>query len=109
MLAFHLSAWRRLLDQDREQACIVIEDDLILAADFADAVASLQNRNKDFLTSSILALPRGIFPHGDARGSGRYGCMNRWGRSTNAWGYSVTRQYVRRFFGPARRCDWTFI
>jgi len=95
----HLSAWRHLLDQDREQVCVVIEDDLILATDFADAVTSLQSQSA-FDVVYLGTSSRNLSTRRRTR-IGPLWAHEPVGAVYNTWGYAVTRQYVRRFFDRA--------
>ena len=98
----HLSAWNRLLEDDHAESCIVIEDDLTLAAEFPDAIAALQAQTTfDFVylgTSS-----KNLSARRRTR-IGRFWAHAPVGAIYNTWGYAVTRAYVRRLFrGPPVR------
>jgi glycosyl transferase, family 25 len=95
----HLSAWKRLLEDGHAESCIVIEDDLTLAADFPDAIAALEAQSAfDFVflgTSS-----KNLSARRRTR-IGRFWAHAPVGAIYNTWGYVVTRAYVRRLFRDA--------
>ena len=98
----HLTAWRRLLLRPGQTSCTVIEDDLILLPDFADAMAAMSDRARFdlvyFGTSSRNVSQRRRTAIKD------FVVHEPVGLILNTWGYSVTRAYVERFFATTRRC-----
>lgn len=98
----HLSAWQRLLAPGAPAAATVIEDDLRLAPGFAAAIDALAAR--DCLDLVFLGTS-----------SRNLSTRHRWmigglavhkpvGVIFNTWGYSISRDYARRFFArPPRR------
>ena len=95
----HLSAWYRLLEDDHAHTCIVIEDDLVLAPDFANAIAALESQaafDVVYLGTSSKNL--------SARrrtGIGRFWAHESVGAVYNTWGYVVTRAYIEYLFRGA--------
>lgn len=96
----HLSAWR-LLCESGAPSCTVIEDDLQLAPQFAEALAALEGQARYDLiflgTSSRNISQR------------RFECIHGLqvhrpvGMICNTWGYVITRDYAERFFGVRQR------
>lgn len=97
----HLSAWRLLVDSG-ESAGTVIEDDLTLAPQFADAIAGLAQRDR-FDVVYLGTSSRNI----SARRKTAVGSLQVHepiGIIYNTWGYSLRTTYARRFLteGPLR-------
>jgi GR25 family glycosyltransferase involved in LPS biosynthesis len=94
--ASHLTAWRRCLEQSRDAACTVVEDDLILAGGFVPAIAALElQRAYDLVylgTSS-----RNLSNRRKIR-IGQFWMHEPVGVVYNTWGYTITRAYIERFF-----------
>lgn len=96
----HLLAWQRLLDSDAA-ACTVIEDDLLLSADFAAVTAALQAADDGYdlvylgTSSRNLSTRRSRLLAGAADGATRLhetvGCV------FNTWGYVVRRRFAQRW------------
>jgi glycosyl transferase family 25 len=96
----HLSAWQALL-RSGAAACTVIEDDLILAPGFADAVERLSRRSEFDLvylgtSSRNVSQRRRVTVNGLA-------VHKPVGVIFNTWGYSISRSYVERFFAQGQR------
>jgi GR25 family glycosyltransferase involved in LPS biosynthesis len=96
----HLSAWQRLLAQDRDPACTVIEDDLVLRPDFADAVAALASQS-GFDVVYLGTSSKNLSTRKQTR-IGRFVACEPIGAVYNTWGYSITRRYVKQLFGRKR-------
>lgn len=94
--ASHLTAWRRLLQAPGESACAVIEDDLLLAPGFENALSILAQENAlDVVylgTSSKNISTRRRTPVGGLWLHEPIGII------FNTWGYVMTRRYAERFF-----------
>lgn len=101
----HLTAWQRLLRDSRDAVCTVIEDDLTLAPGFADAVRSLAHPRRGDAGCDLVYLgtsSRNVSQRRHVRIEGH--CVHQpIGVILNTWGYSVTREYIERFFGDGRR------
>lgn len=97
--ASHLTAWKRLAASD-EHAATIIEDDLLLRANFAAAVEILEARlpfDIVFLgTSSRNISSRRYTTIGALRAHAPVGAIY------NTWGYTIARSYVLRFFVQPR-------
>jgi glycosyl transferase, family 25 len=92
----HLSAWNRLLAQHETQACVVIEDDLILGPDFADAIAAATSQSIHdvvYLGTSSKNLSTRRRARID-----RFWVHEPVGTVYNTWGYSIARNYIRQLF-----------
>jgi glycosyl transferase family 25 len=92
--ASHLTAWTRIA-LSRRGAGTVIEDDLILAPEFADCVRALEADLADFDlvylgTSSRSLSMRRITPIGDLRIHAPVGVV------LNTWGYVVRTRWIER-------------
>jgi len=90
----HLGAWKAMLANVQETACTVIEDDLLLAADFAEVVAKLEG----FDTYDVIYLgtsSRNL----SSRRTMRIGALSVHepvGAIFNTWGYAISRDYAAR-------------
>jgi len=92
----HLTAWRQVLATEEVRTCVVIEDDVCLHADFADAVAALQSApayDVVYLGTSS----RNLSQRRRTR-IGRFWVHEPVGAVYNTWGYSITRNYIERLF-----------
>lgn len=96
----HLTAWQRLLHSN-EATAVVIEDDLILLPDFAQAIKALAQRpafDVVYLgTSSRNVSQRRYTAIEGVRVHAPVGLI------LNTWGYSISRGYVERFLAGGRR------
>lgn len=97
----HLTAWQRLLEQRACTTCTVIEDDLTLGADFADAIAALSRRSA-FDLVYLGTSSRNVSQRRRTAIEG-FQVHQPVGLILNTWGYSITRSYVERFFAHCGR------
>jgi len=97
--ASHLSAWRRLANSD-EPAARVIEDDVLLAPEFASATAMLRTQ-RSFDVIYLGTSSKNISTRRRTR-IRHLSVHEPLGVIFNTWGYVITREYVRRFFAADR-------
>ena len=102
----HLTAWQRLLLRPGHAACTVLEDDLILLPDFADATAGMSGWAAFDLRFDLIYLGTSSRNVSQRRRTEIKGFVvhEPVGLILNTWGYIVTRAYVERFFATTRRC-----
>ena len=93
--ASHLVAWRGLA-QRGEAACTVIEDDILLAQGFGDAVSML-TAQRPFDVIYLGTSSKNISTRRRTR-IGELWVHEPVGVIFNTWGYVITREYVQRFF-----------
>lgn len=98
----HACAWQRMLERPSAAACTVIEDDLVLAPHFAEAVTELSAQTHYDLvflgtSSKNLSMRR-------RRRIGPFVVHEPLGPVYNTWGYTITRRWVQRLMndGPRR-------
>jgi glycosyl transferase family 25 len=96
----HLSAWQLLL-RSGAGTCTVIEDDLTLLPDFAQAIDALSAR-REFDLVYLGTSSRNVSQRRRTL-VGRFGVHEPVGVILNTWGYSITRAYVERFFAAGKR------
>lgn len=97
--ASHLLAWWRLLHSG-EPSCVVIEDDVLLARPFNDAVAALHDQ-PCFDAIYLGTSSKNISTRRRTR-IGHVWVHEPLGVIFNTWGYVITRAYVQRFFASDR-------
>ncbi len=92
----HLSAWQRLIADQGARRCTVIEDDLVLHGDFAEALKALAKPcalDIVYLGTSS----RNLSTRRRLR-IGRFWAHAPVGAVYNTWGYSIGREFAQRFF-----------
>jgi glycosyl transferase, family 25 len=94
----HLSAWRRLAEGPHS-ACTVLEDDLVLGAEFAAAIDAL-GRQHAFDLVYLGTSSHNLSTRRRTR-IGRFWAHAPVGVIYNTWGYTMTRKYAQRLFGNA--------
>lgn len=102
--ASHVLAWRRLLESD-ERICTVLEDDLVLAPGFRQAITAVERGTQDFDLLYLGTSSRNISSRRRTR-IGDVWAHEPLGVIFNTWGYVVSRAYAERFFAaPSIRID----
>jgi glycosyl transferase family 25 len=95
----HLTAWRRVFSVPGRATGVVIEDDVVLSEDFAEALVALEADDRFevvLLGTSSRNLSRRNYTQ-----VGRFRVQRPVGPVYNTWGYVIRRAYARRLLGPS--------
>ena len=92
----HLSAWAAFLSSGSGDACVVVEDDVVLELDFVRTIEALEAQasydviflgtSSKNLSARRRTLVNGVWMHEPK------------GAIYNTWGYLIRREYLNRFF-----------
>jgi glycosyl transferase family 25 len=93
----HLVAWRRLFRLPGRAAGAVIEDDVMLGEDFADAIAVLEADDR-FEVVLLGTSSRNLSQRKPVK-VGRFEVRRPLGAVYNTWGYVIRRAYAERLLG----------
>jgi len=98
----HLVAWDLLRRRRTENACTILEDDVLLAPGFAATIGRL-GAAPPFDVVYLGTSSRNISRRRRVRVGGLW-LHEPVGVVFNTWGYVVTRSYVERFFATPQKC-----